>query len=81
MVDAGLTITESGIILIGILILFIADFLQNRVMQEGETIVDILLKKNIFIRWSVIYLLVFMVLLFGRFGLENAAEAFMYAFY
>lgn len=76
-----MTTTESGIILVGILILFIADFLQNRVLQEGKTIVDILLKRNLFIRWSVIYLLIFMVLLFGRFGLGNTTEAFMYAFY
>lgn len=81
LADAGLTTTESGIILVGILILFIADFLQNRVLQEGKTIVDILLKRNLFIRWSVIYLLIFMVLLFGRFGLGNTTEAFMYAFY
>lgn len=78
---AGLTITEIGVILIGLCILFLADFLQNRALQKGGNIVELLLRRNILVRWSVLYLLIFMILLFGRFGLGNVADTFMYAFY
>ncbi len=63
------------IILIGILIVFIVDFVK----EKGIDIRNILIQKSFVLRWAVCWFLIFSVLIFGVYGVEFGEVAAIYA--
>lgn len=69
----GIDAKNVFVAVIGILILLIVD-----VVQERCSIRAALAKRNIALRWSLIYICLFMVLILGIYGPEYGASGFIY---
>lgn len=59
----GLDIYDWGILLFSLIILFIVDFISRK-----TNIREKLFKKNIIIRWMILYFLIFSIIVFGCYG-------------
>lgn len=71
-------ITEKGfeVLIISVFILFAVDFLQERISIREE-----LAKQSTALRWIIIYVAIFAVLIFGCYGPGYDAAAFIYGKY
>lgn len=58
-------------------VLFAVEVLHYRGMELRKTIA----KKNIVIRWGLLYAIIFSILIFGAFGAEYTTEGFIYQFF
>lgn len=70
----GFTMQQVVALLIALLILFAADYLTNR----GVDICKFVLKQGIWFRWLVYLGLLFMIMVFGAYGLNFAQTEFIY---
>lgn len=71
----GLNQTQMGILLISLLVLFLVDVIR----YKKNCTIDVFLKEqNIWFRWGIMYLLLFAVIIYGVYGPEYDASAFIY---
>ena len=71
--NIGISISDMSVLLISLMILFIVKLLARR----GD-IREKLFKQNILFRWTIIYTLVFGVIIFGCYGAGYDATTFIY---
>lgn len=64
---------DAGVAVIAVLALIIADILQYNHIEVGR----IILKQHLVTRWTIYLITIFSIILFGVYGLDNAA-AFIY---
>ncbi|MBR3988602.1 MAG: MBOAT family protein [Clostridia bacterium] len=72
--DQSLRIQDMLMLFLAIAVLFTIDILQERGIKIRESIDN----KNIVIKWAIIYILIFAILLFGVYGPRYDASAFIY---
>lgn len=72
--DGSMRICDFVMLLIAITVLFTIDVLQEKGIKIRESIE----KKNIVMRWAIIYILIFAILLFGVYGPGYDASEFIY---
>ena len=70
---AGLDISDFTVLIISLIILFIVEKIQLK-----ENAIQKLFNKNIFIRWGVLYLLIFSIMIFGCYGPGYNPADFIY---
>lgn len=71
----GLNQTQMGVLLFSILVLLLVDLIR----YKKNCMIDVFLKEqNIWFRWGVIYLLLFTIIIYGIYGPEYDAAAFIY---
>ncbi len=71
--DLGLDSKDWGISVLAILVLFIVEYKNSK-----KDVFGLLAKKNIFIRWTVLYVLIFAAIIFGAYGISFEASQFIY---
>lgn len=64
---------DAGVAAISVVVLFIVDILQYNHVEVGKTI----LQQHLITRWMIYLVAIFSIILFGVYGLDNAA-AFIY---
>jgi len=74
IMNMGLDIYQYFVILVSTAVLFFVSCLHYR----GKCIRDKILEKNIFIRWSVAFVMIFVVLIFGIYGPGYDESQFIY---
>ena len=72
--DYGVNEKEMTIVIISILALLVVGILQENGIKIRET----LAKQNIFFRWGLVLLLIAVILIFGVYGPDYNASAFIY---
>lgn len=73
VMNLGLEMKDWCITIVSLLILWGCSILQTK-----ESLRDRLAKKHILIRWAVLYMLLFYVIIFGRYGPGFSAAEFIY---
>ncbi len=70
---AGLDLYDFRVLIISIIVLFIVDGLSR-----SGSVREKLFKQNIVFRWTIIYMLIFAILIFGCYGVGYDPAAFIY---
>jgi D-alanyl-lipoteichoic acid acyltransferase DltB (MBOAT superfamily) len=73
--NIGLSRQEMNILLISVAVLFFVDFMKRRKNIRFENITD---KENFWVRGAVIFILLFVVIIFGAYGHSFDAQEFIY---
>lgn len=73
LLELGLSIKDWAILIFALLVMWAVSFLQTK-----GSVRDMLAKKNIVIRWIVLYALLFFVIIFGQYGPGFDAAEFIY---
>ncbi len=71
--NAGLDIKEIAVLLIALMILFIVEMLSLK-----GSVKEKLFKQNIVFRWTILYILLFAIIIFGCYGEGYSAANFIY---
>ncbi len=71
---AGLDRYDFGVLIISLVALFIVDI----GIKKFDSVRDKLLQQNIVFRWGVIYLLLFVIIIFGCYGVDYNPSSFIY---
>lgn len=69
----GLDNLDFNVLIISLCVLFIVEYLQLK-----GNVTDRLLKQNVIFRWTILYLLIFAVLIFGMYGPGFDTTTFIY---
>ena len=69
----GLTKANFIVLIISLIILFVVEYLQLK-----GSVTDIILEQNIVLRWTLLYLLIFAILIFGMYGPGYDQTIFIY---
>ena len=70
---AGIGIRDLEILCVSLVILFIVEMLMRK-----NNVRDMLFKQNIIFRWGILYILIFSIIIFGCYGPDYDATAFIY---
>ncbi len=75
LLKTGLDTADWILLLLGVMIIFYVDHLH----EQGVHIRQSIARQNIFLRWGIYYLAIFVVLMFGIYGPGYDAASFIYA--
>ena len=70
---AGLDMLDFRLLIISLIVLFVVEWLQR-----SGNVREKLFKQNIIFRWSIIYALLFAIIIFGCYGSGYDATSFIY---
>jgi len=73
--DLGFDSAEWTILFAGIIIIFLVGLVKYNMHL---TIDGYLSKQNLWFRWLILFVLLFMIIIFGQYGPEYSAQAFIY---
>lgn len=73
--NLGLSEYECGVLLVSVLILFLISLIKYNLHMNLDNFLE---KQSIWFRWGIIYILFFMILIFGKYGPEYSQQAFIY---
>lgn len=71
----GLDLSDFIILMITIVIVNVVDLLEDK---YGLNIVDIVYERNLIVRWILLYILIFTIIIFGIYGPGYDASSFIY---
>jgi hypothetical protein len=74
VLNHGLNIANIGILIVAVLVMTAVDICKYKEVNVIEKIFSM----NIFVRWGVLYVLIFSVLIFGIYGAGYEASNFIY---
>ena len=72
----GIDRKEMGLLIVCLIVLWAVSMLQERVHIR-----EIIARQNVVVRWALMYLIIFVILIFGVYGAGYDASAFIYTQY
>ena len=72
--NIGFKTSDFVVLVIGVVIMFIVSFLQ----EKGYNLREKISKQNLIFRWLLYYLIIFAIIIFGIYGMGYAASDFIY---
>ena len=74
LLKLGLNTAEWLVLVVGIIILFIVDYLH----EHGKSIRNIIANQSIIVRWAIYYAIIIIIVVFGVYGPMYGATSFIY---
>lgn len=73
------TSSENMIIILGTIFLLMVECFAEYRSKKGETIREFIAKRHLIIRWTIYFAGLFILIIYGRFGIGYNADSFIYA--
>ena len=73
------SLSENIVIVLGTVVLFLVECFAEHIGKNGETVRGYIAKKHLLIRWIIYFAGIFILIIYGRFGIGYNADTFIYA--